>query len=94
MTFAALDEDPGNILLILPSMMPSHYDLPFFSALLYVGTPVYKNVGSVDHVIPHASGMHFIVTGLWRKGSTQQLSASVWNQEPKSDMDGVSFVKC
>jgi hypothetical protein len=75
-------------------MMPSCYDTPSFSAHLYVGTPVYKNVGNVDHVIPHASGMRFIVIGLWPKGSTQQLSASIWNQEPKSDMDGDSFVKC
>ena len=77
MTFAARYEDTGDIPLILPSMMPSRYDTPSFSALLYVGTPVYKNVGSVDHVIPHASGMHFVVTGLWPIGSTQQLSASV-----------------
>lgn len=45
---------------------------PSFSALLYVGTPVHKNVGSDDHVIGHASGMHFIVFGLWPIGSTQQ----------------------
>ena len=68
MTFAALCEDPGDIPLILPSMMPSHYDMPSFSALLYVGTPGYKNVGSVDHVIPNAVGMHFIVIGLWPIG--------------------------
>jgi len=61
MTYAALYEDTGNILLIHPSMMPSRYETPSFSSLLYVGTPVYKNVCSVDHVIPHASGMHFIV---------------------------------
>jgi hypothetical protein len=77
MPFAALYEDPGNIPLILPSKVPSRYDTPSFSALLYVGTPVYKNAGSVDHVIPHASGMHFIVIGLWPKGFTQQLSASI-----------------
>jgi hypothetical protein len=45
-------------------------------------------------VIPHASGMRFIVIDLWPIGSTQQLSASVWNWETKSDMDGDSFVKC
>jgi hypothetical protein len=77
MTFAALPEDTGDIPLILPSTMPSRYDTPSFCALLYVGTPVYKNVGSVDHVIPHASGMRFIVIDLWPIGSTQQLSASV-----------------
>jgi hypothetical protein len=45
--------------------MPSRYDTPSFSTLLYVGTPVYKNVGSVDHFITHASGMRFIVIDLW-----------------------------
>ena len=58
-------------------MMSSHSYTSSFSALLYVGTPVHKNVGSDDHVIAHASGMHFIVIGLWPIGSTQQLSASV-----------------
>jgi len=73
----ALYEDPGNMPLILPSMMPSRCDMPSFSALLYVGTPVYKNVGSINHVIPHASDMHFIMIGLRPIGSIQQLSASV-----------------
>jgi hypothetical protein len=65
MTSAALYEDTGNIPLMLPSMMPSRYDTPSVNALMYVGTPVYKNVGSVNHVITHASGMSFIVIGLW-----------------------------
>jgi len=77
MTFSALYGDPGNIPLIHPSMMPSRYETPSFSVLMYVGTAVYKNVGSVVHVIPHASGVRFIVIGLWPIGSTQQLSAIV-----------------
>ena len=68
---------------IHPSMMPSRYETPSFISLLYVGTPVYKNVGSVDLVIPHASGMYFIVFCLWPIGSTQQLSAiDTRNQNP------------
>ena len=87
MTYAALYEDPGNMLFIHPSMMPSCYEMPSFGSLLYVGTPVYKNVGSVDHVIPHANGMHFIMFCLWPIGCTRQLSAIVGHQEPECNVD-------